>query len=131
MTIACAIHECSNDVVAVCGCRRCNHEPDGEEKYHTCAVHRDEVSAVHLRVRERPAVWFSCAVPVAPGAQLSEYDRGRRDGVAEIVARLRSEAAAHRRGLDGRPWIGRQFDEGAAHLLEALATFFARGGHRE
>ena len=40
-----------------CGCRRCASEPDDDEKYHTCNLHKTEVGEQHRRVREREADW--------------------------------------------------------------------------
>lgn len=40
-----------------CGCRRCASEPDDDEKYHTCNLHKTEVGEQHERVRERVADW--------------------------------------------------------------------------
>lgn len=55
--------KCAVTPTLVCACRRCANEPTEEEKFHTCAAHRDSVSASHQRVRGRDAVWVNWSTP--------------------------------------------------------------------
>lgn len=42
---------CPTTAVVTCGCRRCQSEPELDERFHACVGHQSDVAAAHQRVR--------------------------------------------------------------------------------
>jgi hypothetical protein len=58
VTIACDKRGCTTPPILECACRRCGHEPDAVERFHSCLAHTADVEAQHDRMRQRDVLWI-------------------------------------------------------------------------
>ena len=49
---------CEKEAIFTCDCIRCASEPEDDEKFHSCNIHRVDVEEKHYRIRQRVVVWI-------------------------------------------------------------------------